>query len=143
MEFHEDDEIFLSQIISGMLLFNREFKIAELFDIMSFVTTECGRYISDQPNCYDGVYKYLEDLGDRYIIKPDFDYSSLIKVENMKMTLFNYLKNNTTDEVIGFLINKFHQDVNVLKKHESKPTFNIFDLFYKEKRLKKRKKVSM
>lgn len=143
MEFHEENEIFLSQIISGMLLFNREFTFDELIDIVSFVTNECDRYINEQPSCYDGVYEYLNGFGDRYIIKPNFDYNSLIRIDNMKMTLFNYLKNNTTDEIIGFLINKFHRDVNVLKKYESKSTFSVFDFFRKDKKNLKRKKVSM
>ena len=126
-----------------MLLFNREFTFDELIDIVSFVTNECDRYINEQPSCYDGIYEYLNGFGDRYIIKPNFDYNSLIRINNMKMTLFNYLKNNTTDEIIGFLINKFHRDVNVLKKYESKSTFSVFDFFRKDKKNLKRKKVSM
>lgn len=143
MEFHEDNEIFLSQIISGMLLFNRGFTFNELVDIVSYVTNECNRYINEQPSCYDGIYQYLDGFGDRYIIKSNYDYNSLIKVGNVKMTLFNYFRNNTTEEVISLLINKFHRDANVLKEYEGKASFNVFDLFHKEKRFLKRKKVSM
>lgn len=144
MGFHEDNEIFLSQLLSGMLLFKREISDKELCNVMTLF--DSMRYdIIDEDSIYDEVYKYIENYGNGYRIPLYYDYNSFVLKNGKKMFLDDFLISNTTSEIIEILSKRVYPDLKVPKKRVEYVDYDVVDKinsFIKSKVLSKKKSTN-
>ena len=110
----ESCEVFLSQIISGILLFKKEFNYNEINTIMALFYSKLNCDILDNDSEYDMVYNFMIQNDNGY--KLSYDYDSILKINGKKINLYNYLKSNTTVEIIEFLMENFYCDKDFYNK---------------------------
>jgi len=103
MNCNQDKDIFLSQLISGILLFKSEISNLELTNIMSLVFDELKYDIIEEDCIYDNIYKYLIYTNEGIKLNYCYNYDTIVMVNNRKMKLATYLKKNTTKEIIDLL----------------------------------------
>lgn len=103
-----DDTIMFSSLLSGILLFKREVDNNEILSIMYHYENTHNKVIVDDelPN---EIY-YLININDNGIrINSFLDYNSIIVIDNKKIILRNYLKKNTTLDIINYLENNIYR----------------------------------
>jgi len=100
---HEEADIYLSQLMAGILLFKNHISGNELLDIISLFSSKLNMYVIEVDSDYDDIYKLIEQSGSGYRLKSYYNYDSLLVINGKKIKLFEYLKNNTTDTIIKFL----------------------------------------
>jgi len=110
MMLHEDNDIFLSQLISGILLFKRRVCDKELVDIISLFYNILKLDVIDEDSDYDDIYRYIDQEGNGYCLKSCYNYDSLLIIKGKKIKLYDYLKKNTTAKIIEFLENNIYYE---------------------------------
>ncbi len=130
MMLGENNDIFLSQLISGMLLFKKSISYVELNNAISLFFNICKIDITEKESVYDGVYKYLEDYN-KISIKEEYDYETIIYG---KVRLWEYLYQNTTPLIIEFLSTHIYQNTKIYISPKDKHKSKIKNLFTNLKR---------
>lgn len=105
---HDGSEIYLSQLISGILLFKKDFTYNEINKIMSLFYCKLNCDVLDSDSDYDSIYDFIEQNDNGY--KLSYGYDSIIKMNGKKITFYNYLKANTTLDIIEFLMNNVYYE---------------------------------
>ncbi len=104
MKKNNDNEVTVFSLLSGILLFKREVDNNEMLSIMYHYENMFNVDIIDD-ELPDDMY-FLIDINDKSIsINSFLDYSSIITNENKKISLGNYLKKNTSGDIIYYLEN--------------------------------------
>ena len=142
MGFHEENEIFLSQLISAMLLFKREIPNNELISAMTLFD-KLGYDVIDEDSVYDGVYKYTEDYIEGYRLLSHYNYDSIILKNKKRMFLDDFLLSNTTQEIINVLSENIYFGLKITEKGTEYIDYDIFNKinsFIKTKKVLSKKK---
>ena len=108
MEKYNDDTVMFSSLLSGILLFKKEVDNNEILRIMYHYEKTHNKVVVDDelPN---EIY-YLININDKGIkINSFLDYNSIIVIDNKKISLRNYLRKNTTLDIINYLENNIYR----------------------------------
>lgn len=104
MKNYNDDEVTAFSLLSGILLFKREVNNNEILSIMYRYENMFNIDIIDDELPVD-MY-FLIDINDKSIsINSFLDYSSIVTSGDKKISLGNYLKKNTSSDIIYYLEN--------------------------------------
>lgn len=104
MKKNNDNDMTVFSLLSGILLFKREVDNNEMLSIMYHYENMFNVDIIDD-ELPDDMY-FLIDINDKSIsINSFLDYSSIITNGNKKISLGNYLKKNTSGDIIYYLEN--------------------------------------
>lgn len=104
MKKNNDNDVTVFSLLSGILLFKREVDNNEMLSIMYHYENMFNVDIIDD-ELPDDMY-FLIDINDKSIsINSFLDYSSIITNGNKKISLGNYLKKNTSGDIIYYLEN--------------------------------------
>jgi len=129
MVCQEDNDVYLSQLISGVLLFKNRVSDKELVNIISLFYNELKIYVIDEDSDYDDIYKYIEQDEGGYRLKSCYNYDSILVKNGKKIRLYDCLRKNTTDDVIKFLENNIYCGC---VKQESNLGYNESNFFTKK-----------
>ena len=102
MEKYNDDIVMFSSLLSGILLFRREIDNNEILGIMYHYENMYNVDVIDDelPN----IIYCLINMNDKNVsIIPSLNYNSIILYEGKKISLGNYLRKNTTADILNFL----------------------------------------
>lgn len=104
MDKYNDDNITIFSLLAGILLFKREVNNNEMLNIMYHYENIFNVDIIDDELPEDMCF--LININDKSISLNSFlDYNSIITNGNKKIRLGNYLKKNTSNEIIYYLEN--------------------------------------
>ena len=102
MEKYNDDTVMFSSLLSGILLFKREVSNNEILSIMYHYEDMYNVDVIDDELPSD-IY-YLINMNDKGVSVNSFlDYNSIIVIDNKKISFKNYLRKNTTLDIINYL----------------------------------------
>ena len=104
MKKNNDNEVTVFSLLSGILLFKREVNNNEILSIMYCYENMFNIDIIDD-ELPDDMYFFI-DINDKSIsINSFLDYSSIVTSGDKKISLGNYLKKNTSSDIIYYLEN--------------------------------------
>jgi len=104
MKKNNDNEVTVFSLLSGILLFKREVNNNEILSIMYRYENMFNIDIIDD-ELPDDMYFFI-DINDKSIsINSFLDYSSIVTSGDKKISLGNYLKKNTSSDIIYYLEN--------------------------------------
>lgn len=104
MKKNNDNEVTAFSLLSGILLFKREVNNNEILSIMYRYENMFNIDIIDD-ELPDDMYFFI-DINDKSIsINSFLDYSSIVTSGDKKISLGNYLKKNTSSDIIYYLEN--------------------------------------
>ena len=102
MKKNNDDTVMFSSLLSGILLFKREVSNNEILSIMYHYEDMYNVDVIDDELPSD-IY-YLINMNDKGVSVNSFlDYNSIIVIDNKKISFKNYLRKNTTLDIINYL----------------------------------------
>lgn len=102
MKKNNDDTVMFSSLLSGILLFKREVSNNEILSIMYHYEDMYNVDVIDDELPSD-IY-YLINMNDKGVsVNPFLDYNSIIVIDNKKISFKNYLRKNTTLDIINYL----------------------------------------
>lgn len=143
MNFREDSDIFLSQLLSGMLLFQREVSDKELLGVIEMIFNILGCDVYDD-EYYNELFEYLDNNGICFKIKEKYDYNSILEVNGKKITLYNYLLSKTNEMIINFLkTNVYYNQFECKRivKDDEISFLSYINNFFKERILSEKKQT--
>ena len=104
MKKNNDNEVTVFSLLSGILLFKREVNNNEILSIMYRYENMFNIDIIDD-ELPDEMYFFI-DINDKSIsINSFLDYSSIVTSGDKRISLGNYLKKNTSSDIIYYLEN--------------------------------------
>ena len=107
MEKYNDDTVMFSSLLSGILLFKREVSNNEILSIMYHYEDMYNVDVIDDELPSD-IY-YLINMNDKGVSVNSFlDYNSIIVIDGKKISFRNYLRKNTTLNIINYLENNVY-----------------------------------
>lgn len=102
MKKNNDDTVMFSSLLSGILLFKRDVSNNEILSIMYHYEDMYNVDVIDDELPSD-IY-YLINMNDKGVSVNSFlDYNSIIVIDNKKISFKNYLRKNTTLDIINYL----------------------------------------
>ncbi len=108
MKNYNDDTVMFSSLLSGILLFKREVDNNEILNIMYHYENTHNKVVVDD-ELSNEIY-YLININDKGIrINSFLEYNSIIVIDNKKISLRNYLKKNTTLDIMNYLENNIYR----------------------------------
>lgn len=102
MKKNNDDTVMFSSLLSSILLFKRDVSNNEILSIMYHYEDMYNVDVIDDELPSD-IY-YLINMNDKGVSVNSFlDYNSIIVIDNKKISFKNYLRKNTTLDIINYL----------------------------------------
>lgn len=108
MVYQEEDSVYLSQIIAGILLFKDNFTNIELVNIMNRIYEDFDCDILDGDFMDSDVYKFLEENEFGYKLAECYNHDTIIVVNNKKVLLYDYLKRIVPEKLVKYLADNIY-----------------------------------